>query len=76
MMVGTKMNRLTMNRLTLADVEKALIEATLKLNGGNRTRTAQQLDISPSTLYRRLREFRKAKGIADPRVGKRGRVAQ
>ena len=43
----------------LADVERLMIEKTLKRNCGVQAATCRDLDISPSTLYRRLREFRR-----------------
>jgi DNA-binding NtrC family response regulator len=39
----------------LRDVEKDYILAVLKLNGGNQTRTAEQLRIGSATLYRKLK---------------------
>ncbi len=41
----------------LADVEKDYILAALKLNDGNRTRTAEQLQIGSATLYRKLKRY-------------------
>ena len=38
-------------------VEKAYILEVLELNGGNRTRTAQQLGIGSATLYRKLKSY-------------------
>jgi len=40
---------------TLAEVEERHIRAVLERTGGNRTRAAQTLGISPSTLWRRLK---------------------
>jgi DNA-binding NtrC family response regulator len=45
----------------LADVERLMIERTLKRNCGVQAATCRDLDISPSTLYRKLKAFRKAK---------------
>jgi DNA-binding NtrC family response regulator len=42
---------------TLREVEKEYILAVLKLNGGNRTRTAEQLRIGSATLYRKLKSY-------------------
>ena len=42
---------------TLREVEKEYILAVLKLNGGNRTRTAGQLRIGSATLYRKLKSY-------------------
>lgn len=38
-------------------VEKAYILEVLELNGGNRTHTAQQLEIGSATLYRKLKSY-------------------
>jgi transcriptional regulator with PAS, ATPase and Fis domain len=38
-------------------VEKEYILAALALNGGNQTRTAEQLEIGSATLYRRLKSY-------------------
>jgi PAS domain S-box-containing protein len=40
---------------TLRSVERHMIEAALKRNHGNRQRTARELGIDPSTLYRKLK---------------------
>jgi len=41
----------------LEDVEKHYILAVLAQNGGNRARTAEQLDIGVATLYRKLKQY-------------------
>jgi two-component system response regulator HydG len=41
----------------LDEVEKEYILAALELNGGNQTRTAEQLRIGSATLYRKLRSY-------------------
>jgi DNA-binding NtrC family response regulator len=41
----------------LSEVEKEYILAVLELNGGNQTRTAEQLRIGSATLYRRLKKY-------------------
>jgi DNA-binding NtrC family response regulator len=46
----------------LEDVEKEYILATLDLNGGNQTRTAEQLKIGSATLYRKLKAYGKLAG--------------
>jgi two-component system, NtrC family, response regulator HydG len=38
-------------------VEKEYILAALELNGGNQTRTAEQLQIGSATLYRKLKKY-------------------
>ncbi|MEO7773134.1 MAG: sigma-54 dependent transcriptional regulator [Steroidobacteraceae bacterium] len=46
--------------MTLAQVERAMVIATLKRCGGNKTRTAAMLGVSLKTLYNRLNEYRAA----------------
>ena len=41
----------------LNEVEKEYIIAVLELNGGNQTRTAEQLQIGSATLYRKLKSY-------------------
>ena len=41
----------------LGQVEKEYILAVLEVNGGNQTRTAEQLRIGPATLYRKLKSY-------------------
>jgi DNA-binding NtrC family response regulator len=41
----------------LAEVEREYIVASLKLNEGNQTRTAEQLHIGSATLYRKLKSY-------------------
>jgi len=43
--------------MTIAEAERALIEITLKHTGNNRTRAAQILDITPKTLFNKLRAY-------------------
>ncbi len=43
--------------LPLTDVEKEYIIAALEMNGGNQTRTAEQLHIGSATLYRKLKSY-------------------
>jgi transcriptional regulator of acetoin/glycerol metabolism len=43
--------------MSLEEVEKYLIQRTLKRNGGNATRTAEDLGLSRSAFYRRLQRF-------------------
>lgn len=40
--------------LPLAEAERRLIKATLALHGGSIPKTARVLDVSPSTLYRKI----------------------
>ena len=44
-------------RMTLADMERQLIETTFTRCGGNREKTAQSLDIGLRTLSGKLREY-------------------
>jgi len=41
----------------LNEIEKEYILAVLELNGGNQTRTAEQLQIGSATLYRKLKKY-------------------
>ncbi len=41
----------------LSEVEKEYIIAVLELNGGNQTRSAEQLGIGSATLYRKLKKY-------------------
>src|SRR6186713_1384725 len=41
----------------LAEVEREYIVASLKVNDGNQTRTAEQLQIGSATLYRKLKSY-------------------
>lgn len=43
--------------LTLKSVEKRMIEDALRDNAGNRSATARQLGIDPSSLYRKMRRY-------------------
>lgn len=42
---------------SLSKIEKDYILAVLRKNDGNQTKTAQQLQIGPATLYRKLKEY-------------------
>ncbi len=42
---------------TLADVERRHIERTLRRHGGNRTRAAEELDISRATLINKIKVY-------------------
>lgn len=44
----------------LYDVEREYILAVLQRNGGNKTQTAEQLRINPTTLFRKLKRYAKA----------------
>jgi DNA-binding NtrC family response regulator len=48
--------------MTLAEAERRLIEATLAQNGGSIPRAARVLDVSPSTLYRKMDGWRGSPG--------------
>jgi len=50
-------NEKIFNSNKLEDVEKKTIEAVLKLNKGNLTKTAKELDISRTTLYLKLKKY-------------------
>ncbi len=44
---------------TLAEIERAVIEATIRAEGGSVPRAARVLDVSPSTLYRKREAWTK-----------------
>ena len=43
--------------MTLEDTERETIRRSLERNGGRRRATAQELNISERTLYRKIREY-------------------
>ena len=43
--------------MTMADIERAAIEAALRDSRGNRRKAAEVLQIGERTLYRKLREY-------------------
>lgn len=43
--------------MTMAQIERAAIEAALRETRGNRRRAAEMLGIGERTLYRKLREY-------------------
>jgi DNA-binding NtrC family response regulator len=42
---------------SMRDVERQLLESTLEVTGGNRTRTAEILGVSLRTIRNKIREF-------------------
>jgi DNA-binding NtrC family response regulator len=50
--------------MTMAEIERAAIEAALRETRGNRRKAAEILDIGERTLYRKLRDY----GIAPEEV--------
>jgi len=54
--------------MTMAQIERAAIEAALRETRGNRRKAAEILDIGERTLYRKLRDY----GIAPEEVGASG----
>ena len=42
---------------TVEEVEKRMIQEALHENGGNKSRTAKQLGIHSSALYRKLAKY-------------------
>jgi DNA-binding NtrC family response regulator len=52
--------------MSLAEVERVFVLATLDSVGGNRTRAAEVLRISAKTLYSRLRDYRTSGHWAGP----------
>ena len=54
--------------MTMAQIERAAIEAALRETRGNRRKAAEILDIGERTLYRKLRDY----GIAPEEVARTG----
>jgi len=52
--------------MSIGEVERRLIQATLKACDGNKARAAGMLKISLKTLYNRLNEYEAATESADP----------
>jgi DNA-binding NtrC family response regulator len=50
---------------TMADVERAVIEAALRETRGNRRKAAQMLDIGERTLYRKIKDYRLPEDFSD-----------
>jgi two-component system response regulator HydG len=48
------------NKLTMAELEREYILATLRQNNGNKSRAAEVLGLDRKTLYRKLDEYRAA----------------
>ena len=44
--------------LVMRETEQPLLEAVLERSGGNQTRAARMLGISPGTLRKKLRQYR------------------
>lgn len=49
--------------ISMRSMERHMIEAALKRNNGNRQRTARELGIDPSTLYRKLKALAAEEGM-------------
>jgi PAS domain S-box-containing protein len=49
--------------MSMRSMERHMIEAALKRNNGNRQRTARELGIDPSTLYRKLKALAAEEGM-------------
>jgi DNA-binding NtrC family response regulator len=52
----------TLVGLTLAEAERRLIEATMARHGGSIPKAARVLDVSPSTLYRKIESWKAEAG--------------
>ncbi|MES2667327.1 MAG: sigma-54 dependent transcriptional regulator [Pseudomonadota bacterium] len=52
--------------MTLAEAERAVIEATLARHGGSVPKASRVLAVSPSTLYRKIESWGKTGGDAAP----------
>ncbi len=48
--------------MSLAQIERIIIEGRIAAHGGNVTEAARDLDISPSTIYRKLERWQAASG--------------
>jgi DNA-binding NtrC family response regulator len=44
--------------MTMADMERAAIEAALRESAGNRRRAAEMLGIGERTLYRKIKAYK------------------
>ena len=49
--------------MTLAQIEQLVIEAAIERNGGSVPRAARELDVAPSTLYRKREGWAPGRGI-------------
>ncbi len=54
---GAIINDEAVGQVTVKDAEKELIKKTLDKNENNRRQTAQDLDLSERTLYRKIKEY-------------------
>jgi len=57
---------------TMSDVERLMIQATLKYTGGNRTEAARILKLGRRTLFRKIKEY----GITSPRARKKSETEE
>lgn len=57
--------------MSLKSAQERIIQTVLERNRGNRERTARQLGIDPSTLYRRLKAMGLSKSVLDGRGNQR-----
>lgn len=66
--------RLTAGKVkSLEEIQKEHILAALDMNGGNQTRTAEQLKIGAATLYRKLKSYGLITRRGDPQTLERPR---
>lgn len=52
-----KISAKSLGTMTLEDTERETIRRSLERNGGKRRRTAEELNISERTLYRKIKEY-------------------
>jgi transcriptional regulator with PAS, ATPase and Fis domain len=52
------MDKLPLAGKTLESIERNAIQQTLEQCGGNKTKAAKQLGISPSTLYEKVKKYK------------------
>ncbi len=62
---GTIVSKAREARASLAQVEREYILAVLNDSGGNKKKTAEVLGITPSTLWRKLKEYEVDRGPID-----------
>ncbi|MCX7703368.1 MAG: sigma-54 dependent transcriptional regulator [Planctomycetota bacterium] len=62
--------------VTMKEAERAVIEATLKHTGGNRTEAARILKLGRRTLFRKIKEYGVAVGRARKKSEDKGREKQ
>ena len=62
------MEKLPLAGKTLESIERNAIAQTLEQCGGNKTKAAKQLGISPSTLYEKVKKYKLSRVAANARA--------